>query len=99
MGLKIQPWSVVTGGFTVTGICREVAPSESVAQLVTIFGSNLGPPNAAGTLVDASGKVATLLSNTVVLKWTRKTTEKIAEVLGQYGRSSLLRSIPGHVIR
>lgn len=43
------------------------AQAVSPGQLVTIFGSNLGPATAAGTLVDASGKVATLLSNTVVL--------------------------------
>ncbi len=43
------------------------AQAVSPGQLVTIFGTYLGPSTAAGTLVDPSGKVATLLSNTVVL--------------------------------
>jgi uncharacterized protein (TIGR03437 family) len=43
------------------------AQTVSPGEMVTIFGSDLGPSTAAGTVVDASGKVSTLLSNTVVL--------------------------------
>lgn len=54
---------------TISAVTNAASYAQTVSpgEMVTIFGSNLGPATPAGTLVDVSGKVATLLSNTVVL--------------------------------